>query len=63
MVLNIAAPTVKTMSSCRATSFYLAPGVMRYFRDSNLMAVSPDGTWIRIEHRNGVARLQKEQPE
>jgi hypothetical protein len=36
---------------------------MRYFRDSTLVAVLPDGTWIKIEHRNDVARLRKEHPE
>ena len=63
MVCNITAPTVKAMSSCRATSFYVAPGVMRYFRDSTLVAVLPDGTWIMLEHRNDVARLREEHPE
>ena len=58
MVLNIAAPTVKTMSSCRATSFYLAPGVLRYFKDHTLVAVLSDGTWIEILHRRDVARLR-----
>jgi hypothetical protein len=58
MVLNVAAPTVKTMSSCRATSFYLAPGVLRYFKDHTLVAVLSDGTWIEILHRRDVARLR-----
>jgi hypothetical protein len=51
------------MSSCRATSFYLAPGVMRYFRDHTLAAVLPDGTWIEITHRADIARLRHEHPE
>ena len=51
------------MSSCRATSFYVAPGVMRYFRDSTLVAVLPDGRWIRLEHRGDIARLKNEHPE
>jgi hypothetical protein len=55
--------TVDGMSSYGGTSFYAAPSVKWYFRDPTLMAVSPDGTWIRIEHRKDVARLQKEQPE
>jgi hypothetical protein len=51
------------MSSCRATSFYLAPGVMRYFRDATLVAVLPDGTWIEITHRADITRLRHEHPE
>ena len=59
----MAAPTVDAMSSCRATSFYLAPGVMRYFRDHTLVAVLPDGNWIEIRHRADIARLQKSRPD
>jgi hypothetical protein len=59
----MAAPTVEDMSSCRATSFYLAPGVMRYFRDHTLAAVLPDGTWVEITHRADIARLRHEHPE
>jgi len=62
MVLNIAAPTVKTMSSCRATSFYLAPGVAKYFKDHTLAAVLPDGSWVEIKHRGDIARLKQEHP-
>ena len=50
------------MSSCRASSFYLAPGVMRYFRDHTLAAVLPDGTWIEIKHRGDIARLRRKYP-
>ena len=50
------------MSSCRATSFYLAPGVQRYFRDHTLAAVLPDGTWIEIKHRGDIAKLKLENP-
>ena len=50
------------MSSCRATSFYLAPGVQRYFRDHTLAAVLPDGTWIEIKHRGDIARLRRKYP-
>ena len=50
------------MSSCRATSFYLAPGVMRYFRNHTLAAVLPDGTWIEITHRRDLARIRREHP-
>ena len=54
--------TVEAMSSCRASSFYLAPGVMRYFRDHTLAAVLPDGTWIEIKHRGDIARLRRKYP-
>ncbi len=57
-----AAPTVREVSSCRATSFYLAPGVQRYFRDHTVVAVLSDGTWIEIRHRGDVARLKMEHP-
>ena len=50
------------MSSCRATSFYLAPGVQRYFRDHTIVAVLKDGSWIEIKHRGDVARISKEHP-
>ena len=50
------------MSSCRATSFYLAPGVMRYFKDYTLAAVLPDGSWVEIKHRGDIARLKQEHP-
>jgi hypothetical protein len=63
VVYIMAAPTVKLMSSCRATSFYLAPGVMRYFREHILVAVLPDGNWIEIHHRADIARLQKSRPD
>ena len=62
MVLNVAAPTVKTMSSCRATSFYLAPGVAKYFKDHTVAAVLPDGQWAAIQHRGDIARLKQEHP-
>ena len=62
MVCNIAAPRVKTMSSCRATSFYLSPGVLRYFKDYTLAAVLPDGSWVEIKHRGDIARLKQEHP-
>lgn len=51
------------MSSCRATSFYLAPGVQRYFRDHTLVAVLPDGSWSEIKHRGDLARIHKEHPD
>ena len=50
------------MSSCRATSFYLAPGVQRYFRDHTIVAVLKDGSWVEITHRGDVARISKEHP-
>jgi hypothetical protein len=50
------------MSSCRATSFYLAPGVLRYFKDHTLAAVLPDGSWVAIKHRGDIARLKQEHP-
>ena len=62
MVCNIAAPRVKTMSSCRATSFYLAPGVAKYFKDHTVAAVLPDGQWAAIKHRGDIARLKQEHP-
>ena len=63
MELGEAAPTVWFMSSCRATSFYLAPGVQRYFRDHTIVAVLKDGTWVEITHRGDVARISKEHPD
>ena len=48
------------MSSCRATSFYLAPGVLRYFKDHTLAAVLPDGSWLEIKHRGDIARFKQE---
>ncbi len=60
MELGDVAPTVRAMSSCRATSFYLAPGVQRYFRDHTIVAVLKDGSWIEITHRGDVARIRKE---
>jgi hypothetical protein len=51
------------MSSCRATSFYLAPGVMRYFSKYTLVAVLPDGSWVEITHRRDIARIRREHPE
>lgn len=51
------------MSSCRATSFYLAPGVQRYFRDHTLVAVLPDGSWSEVKHRGDLARIHKEHPD
>jgi hypothetical protein len=63
VVYNKAAPTVDGMSSCRATSFYLAPGVMRYFSKYTLVAVLPDGTMLEITHRRDVARLRRDHPE
>jgi hypothetical protein len=35
---------------------------MRYFRDSTLVAVLPDGTWLRLEHRGDIARVRREHP-
>lgn len=63
MELGDAAPTVWDMSSCRATSFYLAPGVQRYFRDHTIVAVLKDGSWVEITHRGDVARISKEHPD
>lgn len=51
------------MSSCRATSFYLAPNVHRYFKDHTIVALLPDGRWIRIKHRNDVSRIKKDHPD
>ena len=48
------------MSSCRATSFYLAPGVVKYFKDHTVAAVLPDGQWAAIKHRGDIARLKQE---
>lgn len=61
--LDAAAPTVLEVSSCRATSFYLAPGVQRYFRDHTLVAVLSDGSWSEIKHRGDIARIHKEHPD
>ena len=48
------------MSSCRATSFYLSPGVLLYFKDHTVAAVLPDGSWLEIKHRGDIARFKQE---
>ena len=63
VVLHTCAVTVEIMSSCRATSFYLAPGVLRYFKNHTLAAVLPDGSWLEILHRHDVARLRANRPD
>lgn len=48
--------TVCTMSRCRRDSFYLAPGLLRYFKDCTLATWDPDtGELVRFFHRNDVA--------
>lgn len=58
------------MSKCRATSFYLEPGKLMYFKDHVLAArvpTSPDAAadeWflVPITHRRDVARIQELYP-
>jgi len=44
------------MSRCRRDSFYLAPGVLRYFKDHTLATWNPEtGSLVRFFHRSDVA--------
>jgi hypothetical protein len=47
------------MSSCRATSFYVAPGRQRYFSDATL-ATYFEGTWHEFSHRRDLERFADE---
>jgi hypothetical protein len=51
------------MSRCRATSFYLAPGVLRYFKDHTVCARTPGtGELVEFTHREHVRRFQDAHP-
>lgn len=44
------------MSRCRRNSFYLAPGVLRYFKDHTLATWNPEtGSLVRFFHRSDIA--------
>ena len=47
------------MSSCRATSFYVAPGYIRYFRDT-ILATQYQGGWYEFSHHGGRGRFCNE---
>lgn len=52
------ARTVKTVSRCRAESFYLAPSTYRRF-DEWAVFTKLDGEWIRVGHRRDIERLSE----
>jgi hypothetical protein len=48
--------SVGCMTSCRATSFYVAPGVQRYFAEATLATRESDGSWVEFTHRKDLER-------
>jgi hypothetical protein len=51
------------MSRCRSKSFYLAPGLLRYFKDHTLATWNPEtGALVRFLHRNDIAAFQRRFP-
>lgn len=54
---------VTAMSRCRATSFYVAPGVMLYFAECTIAIVAADGSLTEVTHRSDVARFERDHPD
>jgi hypothetical protein len=50
------------MSSCRSTSFYVAPGIQHYFATTTLATYHED-SWHEFTHRRDLENFQKEHPD
>ena len=53
---------VRPMTSCRATSFYVAPGVQHYFGTSTLVTYY-QGQWHEFLHRRDLENFQSTHPD
>ena len=52
------------MSRCRATSFYVAPGQLRYFADHTVAARHPKtGAFVAFTHRRDIEQFTEAHPE
>ena len=52
------------MSRCRATSFYAAPGQLRYFADHTVAARHPrTGAFVAFTHRRDIEQFTAAHPD